>query len=234
MSLLPLDGAVEREPLEGRLALEPNRLVVPRSGPRLVMVLLPAPPLAPAPDPPAELRALDNALELLKPEPPADEEEEEEEEEPEDEPEPPDPEPPPPPPPLLPPRPRPLRLPRSRGAIMAAKRSAETVPLSRIVRCRSATTIGAVGTAAAVGVPGAGPWERPFRYQAMPAAATTNTSASQSRRGRLGRRGTICGPGNIRGAGAPAPVAGFGMEALLIWCCIVFYSPPDRASPDQS
>jgi hypothetical protein len=130
-----------------------KRLVLPRWAPRLV---------APVP---VELAVLVVTGALGSEVPPAVEEEEEapldkvevpeeeadeELEEPELEPlllPPPPPLPPPPlfpPPPPIPPRPRPLRLPRSCGAMRAAKRSALTDPESRIVRSTSPTVTVAV------------------------------------------------------------------------------------------
>jgi hypothetical protein len=79
----------------------------------------------------------------------------EEEEEPE-EPEPPELLPPPPPPPPRddPSRPRPLRLPIICGAMIAAKRSAETVPAIRTVRFNSPVSTTTVGMDVTVGPPG--------------------------------------------------------------------------------
>jgi len=114
---------------------------------------------------------------------------------------------------LPPPRPRPLRLPRICGASMAAKRSAWITPDTRMVRCRSPTTTGAVRTATGPPPPRfSGRCMACRRYRPSPAATAAIRNAPSQTRTRRGRRwagGTTAGPG-APGGGAGRPGGGSG------------------------
>ena len=121
-------------------ALSLKRLVVPRWAPRLPEVLVELLPallelllsLADADEDPPELEDAEVSGVLEEELPP----------------------PPPMPPPPMPPRPRPLRLPRICGASRAAKRSAETTPVTRTVDWSSPVATALVWTTIEPGPPG--------------------------------------------------------------------------------
>lgn len=124
---------------------------------------------------------------------------------------------------LPPPLPLP-RLPRSRGVMSAAKRSAAMVPDIRMVRFRSPVVTLTVGTTVGVAAPGA--FRAGFRtgqnQAAIPATITTAARSHQPvLRGFFGAGLTIPGRGGT--VTGPTPGAAWlGAEALLICHCMVF------------
>ncbi len=132
-------------------------------------------------------------------------------------------------------RPRPLRLPRSRGAITAANRSAWITPATRMESRSSPTVTRTVRVAAAAGLAVCAAFcMRSFQSRPAPATSTTpRTTQSPILRGLLGAGcttagggGTTCGDTPLRN---PAST-GFGADALLIAWLPTSFHPFQRTS----
>jgi hypothetical protein len=116
---------------------------------------------------------------------------------------------------LVPPAPpEPDRLPRRRGAMSAANRSAVTTPLNRMVRWMSPVVMVAVRSAAVSG------FAVPDSLRAIHAAAATTMAITTAihhprRRGLCGVGRSSAGPTG-GGAGTAVPGSVLGTEALLM------------------
>ena len=116
--------------------------------------------------------------------------------------------------PPAPPEPEAGRLPRRRGAMSAANRSAVTTPLNRMVRWMSPVVMVAVRRAAVSGL------AAPDSLRANHAAAATTIAITTaihhpSRRGLCGVGRSSSGPTG-GGAGTAVPGSVLGSEALLM------------------